>query len=146
LTIGKAVAKEAKESASRPEGRVDFGAAFASFVPRTLQLQITAEVEDSGLNPTFEGKGSQMNAAVLFADASGFTALTEKLARQSGSSAAGAENMCRIINVFFGMLIDVIHSYGGDIMKFEGDAMTVTFAVMPEGGPWTFAPRLATFA
>jgi len=129
--IGSAVAKQAKESGTG----VDFGAAFASFVPRTLQMQITAEVEDSGLNPTFDGAGHQMNAAMLFADASGFTALTEKLAKQSGSSAAGAENMCRIINVFFGKLIDVIHAYGGDIMKFEGDAMTVTFAVMPADGP-----------
>jgi hypothetical protein len=87
------------------------------------------------LDATFKGDGIHLNAAVLFADASGFTALTEKLAHAKGSAAAGAESMCQIINNFFTILIDVVEKYGGDIIKFSGDALTIIFPVMPAGGP-----------
>ena len=67
---------------------------------------------------------------MLFADASGFTALTESLAKDS----SGAEKMCHIINEFFTVLITVIEKFGGDVIKFSGDALTVVFPVLPPGG------------
>ena len=42
--------------------------------------------------------------------------------------------MCRIINNFFTVLINVVEMYGGDIIKFSGDALTVIFPVLPAGG------------
>jgi class 3 adenylate cyclase len=59
-------------------------------------------------------------AAVLFADVSGFTALTERLAARGP---AGAEELVALLNTYFGQLIDLVTSYGGDVVKFAGDAV-----------------------
>ena len=60
------------------------------------------------------------DAAVLFADISGFTRLTEEMAKRG---AAGIEELTRVLNVDIGSLVDVIHDHGGDILKFAGDAL-----------------------
>ena len=75
--------------------------------------------------PDFKGGGMTFEAAVLFSDASGFTALTERLAKHSG----GAERLCHILNGFFAIMIDTIREYGGDIIKFAGDAVSIVFIV-----------------
>eukprot|EP00971_Amphidinium_carterae_P170865 3386306-Amphidinium_carterae.1 len=59
---------------------------------------------------------STMVGAVVFADASGFTAMTEQLAKH----VKGGEKIGACLNDFFGPLITIIHSYGGDILKFSG--------------------------
>ncbi len=59
-------------------------------------------------------------AAVLFADISGFTPLTESLAKQGP---VGAETLSNILSNYFGQLIDIITDHGGDIVKFAGDAV-----------------------
>ncbi|CAK9065813.1 Adenylate cyclase type 10 (Germ cell soluble adenylyl cyclase) (sAC) (Testicular soluble adenylyl cyclase), partial [Durusdinium trenchii] len=66
-------------------------------------------------------------ACVVFADASGFTALTEALAKQPH----GAEEIGSCLNGFFGTLIDIITHYGGDVLKFSGDAVTILWKVLP---------------
>jgi class 3 adenylate cyclase/tetratricopeptide (TPR) repeat protein len=63
-------------------------------------------------------------AAVLFADISGFTSLTERLAQKGP---AGAEELTTALNNYFGELIEIVSSYGGDILKFAGDALLATF-------------------
>ena len=65
-------------------------------------------------------------ASVLFADISGFTALTEKLAQQGP---VGVEELTRILNAYFGRLIALIHAHGGDIVKFAGDALLALWPV-----------------
>jgi class 3 adenylate cyclase/tetratricopeptide (TPR) repeat protein len=60
----------------------------------------------------------------LFADISGFTAMSEALA---ASGRVGAEELTRVLNRYFLPMIDLVHSYGGTIAKFGGDAMTVLF-------------------
>lgn len=67
-----------------------------------------------------------MRGAVLFADITGFTALAEDLA-QLGPT--GAETLSEVLNEYFGRLIDLITAYGGDVVKFAGDAL---LAVWPE--------------
>ena len=59
-------------------------------------------------------------AAVLFADISGFTPLTEELAKQG---VGGAEELSHILSDYFGQLIDIIVAHGGDTVKFAGDAV-----------------------
>ena len=59
-------------------------------------------------------------AAVLFVDISGFTALTELLA-QKGT--IGVEELTTHLNAYFGQLIELIIAHKGDIFKFAGDAM-----------------------
>jgi predicted ATPase/class 3 adenylate cyclase len=63
-------------------------------------------------------------AAVLFADVSGFTPLTEALG-QRGSE--GPEELTRLLNRYFGWMIAFIEAEGGEIVKFGGDALTVVF-------------------
>ena len=69
-----------------------------------------------------------MRTAVLWADISGFTALGEKLNK---NSLRGAEELAQKINEFMAKMITLIESYGGDIIKFVGDAM---ICMWPEGG------------
>ena len=59
-------------------------------------------------------------AAVLFADISGFTRLTEHFARQGP---CGAEQVSAHLNAYFEQLIDSIAGHGGDVVKFAGDAL-----------------------
>ncbi len=71
-----------------------------------------------------QGREQRFEAVVLFADVSGFTAISEALA---STGKAGAEELTRILNSYFEPMIALIQSYGGIIGKFGGDAMTVLF-------------------
>ncbi|AXQ30921.1 hypothetical protein D0B54_20535 [Solimonas sp. K1W22B-7] len=62
-----------------------------------------------------------LQGAILFADISGFTALTERYA-QAGAD-TGAETLTVILNTYFGRLLSVIQAHGGDVVKFAGDAL-----------------------
>ncbi len=73
---------------------------------------------------------------VMFADISGFTAMSEKLS-QLGKE--GAEEVTRIINLLFTTLLQVSDRYGGDLLKFGGDALLVYFG----GGDHAFRACLA---
>ncbi|MCI0710910.1 MAG: tetratricopeptide repeat protein [Chloroflexi bacterium] len=66
----------------------------------------------------------RFDAVVLFNDVSGFTPLSEVLGQQGP---AGTETLTRILNDYFEPVIDLIHSYGGMIAQFVGDAVTVLF-------------------
>ena len=65
-----------------------------------------------------------INAALLFADISGFTAMSEKLAVLGKE---GAEEVNKIINAFFESLIKLIYLNRGDIYRFGGDAFLAFF-------------------
>jgi predicted ATPase/class 3 adenylate cyclase len=65
----------------------------------------------------------QMHGTALFADISGFTPLTEMLARQLGAR-RGAEELTRQLNRVYDALITVLHGYGGSVIGFSGDAIT----------------------
>lgn len=67
---------------------------------------------------------ASVDGSMLSADISGFTALSEKLA---GKGKAGAEEITELINVCFTALIDAAYGYGGEIIKFGGDALLVLF-------------------
>lgn len=64
--------------------------------------------------------------AVLFADISGFTALTEALAHRFGAR-RGADALARQLNRVYNALIEQIHRYGGSVIGFSGDAITCWF-------------------
>jgi adenylate cyclase len=63
---------------------------------------------------------------VLFADISGFTLLTEALARLLGPR-RGAEELTRQLNLVYDALIAEVHHYGGSVLGFAGDAITCWF-------------------
>ena len=58
----------------------------------------------------------------MFADVSGFTALSEAMAKYGPE---GAEYLAKHLNAYFGQMVKAIASEGGDIFKFAGDAMIV---------------------
>lgn len=94
---------------------------LASYVPKLIQKRIATDP-----SPIESPIAEEMQAAVLFADISGFTLLTERLAE---AGPAGVETLARILNEYFGQLIDIIHEYGGDVVKFAGDAVIAIWRV-----------------
>ena len=63
-----------------------------------------------------------VDGTLLFLDISGFTPLTERLARRGK---AGAEELTDHLNVVFGGLIGLAANHGGDVLKFGGDALFI---------------------
>lgn len=73
--------------------------------------------------PIPERGGYRYEAAVLFADMSGFTALTEMLASRQD----GAEEISRVLNAYFGRISDLVSAHGGDLLRLAGDAAVATW-------------------
>ncbi len=65
----------------------------------------------------------RVHGAALFADISGFTALTEALAEEFGSQRA-SELLTGHLNRVFHAVIEELHRCGGDVIYFSGDALT----------------------
>ncbi len=70
---------------------------------------------------------TEATGAVLFADISGFTPLTEVLAQAHGPR-RGADELTRHLNKVYGALIARVHTFGGSVIGFSGDAITCWFA------------------
>jgi class 3 adenylate cyclase/tetratricopeptide (TPR) repeat protein len=66
-----------------------------------------------------------VNGSLIFADLSGFTAMSEKLA---SVGRLGGEKLAEIINGCFNPLLDIVFSHNGDVIKFGGDAFLVFFS------------------
>ena len=66
---------------------------------------------------------TRVRGAALFADISGFTALTEALADELGSHRA-SEFLTAELNRVFHAVIEPLHAAGGDVIYFSGDAIT----------------------
>ena len=105
----------AKSTTRRPD--IDSQEAFdalTAFVPR-LAVEL-----GRGPVPSW----TSVEGSMLSADISGFTALSEKLA---GKGKAGAEEITSLINTCFTALIDSAYRYGGEVIKFGGDALLILF-------------------
>ena len=68
----------------------------------------------------------RVRGAALFADVSGFTALTEALATELGAQ-RGAEELTATLNTVFHAVIADVDRYGGQVIYFSGDAITCWF-------------------
>ena len=68
----------------------------------------------------------RVSGATLFADVSGFTALTEALAGELGPQ-RGAEELTGVLERVFHALIQCLHDRGGSVLYFSGDAITAWF-------------------
>lgn len=91
---------------------------LAGFVPLlTPELARPAGTAGSSSHDFVEG-------SMLSADISGFTALSE---RMSAQGRIGAEQLSEIMSACFTGLIDAAASFGGDVLKFGGDALLVLF-------------------
>jgi class 3 adenylate cyclase len=70
--------------------------------------------------------------AALFADISGFTALTEELGRTLGPR-RGAEELTALLNRVFGSIVDCVDRQCGSIISFGGDSVIAWF---PDDDGW----------
>ncbi|MGD0810187.1 MAG: tetratricopeptide repeat protein [Acidimicrobiales bacterium] len=61
--------------------------------------------------------------SAIFADISGFTPLTEALAKELGPQ-RGAEELGAILNVVYDAVLGELHRHGGSVLYFSGDAVT----------------------
>lgn len=68
----------------------------------------------------------RVQAALLFLDISGFTALCEKY---SLASKTGTEQLTKTLNEYMSNLVSELISYDGDILKFAGDAILTMWRV-----------------
>ena len=81
-----------------------------------MLLERLAEFDDS--------LAKRLEGTVVFADVSGFTRLSERLARKGRE---GAEHLVDAINACFSALLADASSRGGSLLKFGGDAMLLWF-------------------
>jgi class 3 adenylate cyclase/tetratricopeptide (TPR) repeat protein len=68
--------------------------------------------------------GQFVEGTLLFADISGFTAMSEKLSR---SGREGAEEITAVVNRYLSVMVAILHANRGQVMKFGGDAMLGLF-------------------
>jgi class 3 adenylate cyclase len=88
---------------------------LASYVPALVARRFADRRE-----PLVAPESERFPAAVLFADISGFTALTERLA---GTGPNGVEELTELLNDCFGELVELVGTHGGEVVKFAGDAL-----------------------
>lgn len=91
---------------------------LAAYLPLTLTRQVVSQSM-----PT-PGVARWITAATIFADLSGFTAMSEELATDGPR---GAEELNRTLLLTFTPMINAIHDAGGAVAHFHGDAMMVYF-------------------
>ncbi|HJQ42474.1 MAG TPA: adenylate/guanylate cyclase domain-containing protein [Jatrophihabitantaceae bacterium] len=90
-------------------------AALAPYVPRLVADWL-------GDMPTERHRS--LPGSLVFADITGFTALTERLAIRGR---AGAEEMGDLVNAVFDELLTAAYNYGANLLKWGGDAVLLLF-------------------
>src|ERR1700760_1585693 len=98
---------------------------LATYVPRRI-LRTLAVSGAEALAPHVE----RFPAAILFADISGFTDLSERLSQKGP---AGTEELSSIINACFGSMLGPVGRSGGDVLMMAGDALVVAWEALPDG-------------
>ena len=66
----------------------------------------------------------EIEGSMVFADVSGFTSMSERLARHGR---VGAEEVTEVIGRTFESLLEGAYFYGGSLLKFGGDALLLFF-------------------
>src|SRR4029453_3815486 len=85
---------------------------YAKFVPEVVKRLVVANPDAPEL-----GKSDQ-DAAFVFVDISGYTALSERVA---------ADALSQLVERYFSAFLDRIHEYGGEISGTAGDGLLVIF-------------------
>ncbi|XP_069840947.1 adenylate cyclase type 10 [Dendropsophus ebraccatus] len=93
--------------------------------------KVTAHVPDLVIYGNLMNKTpciQTFNGVLLFADISGFTALTEKFS-SANKKGNGADELTRTLNSYMGDIVDHVLVAGGDILNFAGDALLALWKV-----------------
>jgi class 3 adenylate cyclase len=88
---------------------------LAAYVPRLLR-------EWTEVTP--HARFREVPGSLVFVDISGFTRLSERLARKGK---VGAEELTDTIDACFADLLPVAYDNGGSLIKFGGDALLLLF-------------------
>ncbi|KAH8046285.1 cGMP-dependent protein kinase [Aureococcus anophagefferens] len=114
--------------------RNDLLNAFAKFSPAGVHAELTdlggsessfRAMSRKFMQKTFtEPSARSTRGALLFVDISGFTRLSTSL---------GIEALKRHINAIYTRAVDIIVKHGGDVLKFAGDAMLITWLAASDG-------------
>lgn len=91
---------------------------ISTYLPRYLVELITKDPQPGQV------EGGFRFGTVMFADVSGFTAMSERL---SALGKEGAEEITGIVNDYFDTMLEISANYGGDLLKFGGDALLLFF-------------------
>jgi class 3 adenylate cyclase/tetratricopeptide (TPR) repeat protein len=89
--------------------------ALAPFLPRVVHEWLADEPEQ---------RWHEVDGTVVFVDVSGFTRLSERLAKLGR---VGAEELTDVIGSCFAHLLGVAYAEGGGLLKFGGDALLILF-------------------
>ncbi len=112
-------------------------AAHAAYIPaRIVQSQLADPQPGRTTGAFWEG-------SLLFADLSGFTALSERL---SVLGRQGAEEVSAVVNRLFAALLHEVQARSGALLKFGGDALTVFFDAATLGDQHATAACTAALA
>jgi class 3 adenylate cyclase len=97
---------DVEQPVARAEHEADGGPAeLASYVPALVVRRFADRHE-----PLDRPESERFVAAVLFADISGFTVLTERLA---GTGPSGVEELTELLNECFDELVELVDEHGG---------------------------------
>jgi class 3 adenylate cyclase/tetratricopeptide (TPR) repeat protein len=91
------------------------GPPLSAYVPRLLPAWAAAE-----RGPAYR----VVDGSLLFFDITGFTTLTERLARRGRE---GAEELSNLLDTVFSQLLMDAEDEGGDLLKWGGDALLLLF-------------------
>ena len=92
----------------------------------TTTTYLPAHIVDRILRDPVPGQisGEFVKGSLLFADISGFTAMSERLSRIGRE---GAEEITGIVNRYFSAMLTLLREYDGYLVKFGGDALLGLF-------------------
>ena len=99
----------------QPLGAAPAADRASRYVARMLQQHL---VDDPS------SRGWAVDGTAAFVDVSGFTALSEQLARKGRE---GAEQITEVIGRVFESMLAVAYESGGSLLKFGGDALLLWF-------------------
>ena len=94
---------------------MELAATLGPYLPRMLTAWL-AEAPGTTLRA--------VDGTVVFVDISGFTKMSERLAR---NGKVGAEEVADVIGSVFARLLSVAYGEGGGLIKFGGDALLLLF-------------------
>ncbi|MCP5101249.1 MAG: adenylate/guanylate cyclase domain-containing protein, partial [Chloroflexi bacterium] len=96
--------------------------ATTSHLPSSLVKQVKFDPKPG------HADGQFVNGTLLFADISGFTAMSERLSR---SGREGAEEVTAVVNCYFDVMLDILRDHDGQLIRFGGDALLGLFEERP---------------
>lgn len=106
----------------------------------TLSTYLPGDLVQEKINRPIPGlvNGKMLKGCLLFADVSGFTALSERFTTLGPE---GAEHLTKLINQYFTTMIEILAWSNGTLVKFAGDATLVYFPEQEHGTHVQWATR-----